>query len=257
MILRETPASFVLINQHDHARVAGVMAAHWRPDYFLGPERRAAVELAIQEHDCGWIPLDQQGAWDTTTQRPYSFIDFPLAPKLTQYARGIDEVADTNAYAALLCSLHYSTFPDLETTAEGRAFRQGEQERQQKIKAALEVNTPLQEQQLHFHLQLLKFCDGLSIYLCINKPGATKSQEHPWYREGIPYSNAFSFGPGKNIQASWRNSHAVQVRPFPFTRAFSVSIPYRQVLKEQIRVMGGQQALLQAAYQEYQVHLVP
>lgn len=257
MILRETPASFVLINQHDHARVAGVMAAYWRADYFLGAERRAEVELAVQQHDCGWISLDQHGTWDAGTQRPYSFIDFPQAPKLSQYSRGIDEIAQTNAYAALLCSLHYSTFPDLEATAEGRAFRQAEQQRQQKLKAALSLTTTQQQQHLQFHLQLLKFCDGLSIYLCINKPGATKTQEHPWYREGIPYSNAFSFCQGKNVQASWRNSHSVQVQPFPFTQAFAVSIPFRQVMKEQIRVMGGQQALLQTAYQEYQVHLVP
>jgi hypothetical protein len=49
----------------------------------------------------------------------------------------------------------------------------------------------------------------------------------------------------------------VQVRPFPFTQAFAVTIPYRQVAKEQIQSMGGQQALLQAPYQEYQVHLTP
>ena len=70
MILRETPASFVLINQHDHARVAGRMAAHWRPDYFMGSQRRAEVELAVQLHDCGWIPLDQHGTWDPDTQTP-------------------------------------------------------------------------------------------------------------------------------------------------------------------------------------------
>jgi hypothetical protein len=255
MILRETPPSFVLINQHDHARVAGVLASHWHPDYFYGPERREEVLLAVEQHDCGWIPLDQNGGgWDVATQRPYSFIDFPLAPKLTHYSLGIDEVAASNAYAALLCSLHYTTFPDLETTAEGQAFRQKEQERQQKLKAALHLTTPLQEQHLHFHLQLLKCCDGLSIYLCINKPGVTKAQEHPWYREGIPYSTFF-FTQGRNIQASWRNSQTVRVQPFPFTQPFAVSIPYRQVSKEKIQLMGGRQALLQAAYQEYQVHL--
>jgi hypothetical protein len=257
MILRETPVSFVLINQHDHARVAGQMAAHWRPEYFAGPERWAEVVLAVAEHDCGWIGLDQNGGWDATSQRPYSFLDFPLEPKLAHYTQGIDEVAQTNAYAALLCSLHYTTFPDLQTTPQGQAFRQREQQRQQQIKAALQLATPRQEQELHFHLQLLKFCDGLSIYLCINKPGVTKAQEHPWYRDGIPHSNAFAFCPDKNIQVWWRNGQTVQVRPFPFTQAFAVSIPYRQVAKERIQVMGGQQALLQAPYQEYPVHLVP
>jgi hypothetical protein len=256
MILRETPPSFVLINQHDHARVAGVMAAHWHPDNFAGPERREDVLFAVQEHDCGWIPLDQNGGgWDAATHRPYAFIDFPLTPKLRQYSQGIEEVAESNGYAALLCSLHYTGFPDLETTPEGQAFKHREQQRQQQLKASLQLHTPLQKQHLQFHLQLLKFCDGLSIYLCINKPGVTKAQEHPWYREGIPYST-FPFTQGRNIQASWRNSQTVQVQPFPFTQPFTVTIPYRQVSKAQIEAMGGPQALLQAPYQDYQVQLV-
>jgi hypothetical protein len=256
MILRETPASFVLINQHDHALVAGGMAAHWRPEYFQGPEYRAEVLLAIREHDCGWIRLDDHIAWDAATQSPYSFIDYPLAPKLAHYALGIAEVAESSAYAALLCSLHYTTFPDLEATEAGREFRKEEQVRQQKIIAALGLNDAQHQEHLAFHLQLLKCCDGLSIYLCINKPGVTKAQEHPWYRAGIPYSD-FSFSQGENLQACWRNAQTIQVRPFPFTQAFEVSIPYRQVLKQQIQEMGPQQAVLEAAYQEYQVELVP
>jgi Protein of unknown function (DUF3891) len=256
MILRENPSSYVLINQHDHAGVAGEMAAHWHPDYFAGPERRPEVLLAIREHDCGWIPLDEHGGWDATGQRPFSFIDYPLAPKLQQYSQGISEVEASNAYAALLCSLHYTTFPDLDTTAEGRAFLQAEQARQQKIKATLALTTPRQDQELFFHLQLLKCCDGLSIYLCINKPGVTKAQEHPWYQHGIPQST-FSFTQGRNLEVMWRNSQTVQIRPFPFTQAFVVTIPYRQVSKQQIQLMGGRQAQLQAPYQQYQVHLVP
>jgi hypothetical protein len=256
MILRETPASWVLINQHDHARVAGIMAAHWNPEYIPTPARWPQVLHAVEQHDRAWINLDQQLAWDAANQKPCSFIDYPLAPKLAAYTRGIDEVAQTNAYGALLCSLHYTTFPDLETTPAGRAFRHNEEERQHKIKAALPVNGPQAEQLLHFHLQLLKFCDGLSIYLCINEPGVSKAQEHPWYREGVPYSN-FSFTPGKRIQACWHKAQAVQVSPFPFGQAFTVTIPFRQVDKAQVQRQDGSQALPGAAYQHYQVQLIP
>lgn len=256
MILRETPTCWVLINQHDHALVAGMLTAHWNPAFIPNMAWWPQVLEAVTEHDRGWIGLDQQVAWQEASQKPYSFIDYPLEPKLAAYTRGIDEVAQTNAYGALLCSLHYTTFPDLETTPEGRTFRQGEAARQHTIKAALRLDDPQAEELLHFHLQLLKCCDGLSIYLCINEPGVSKAQEHPWYRGGLPYSH-FSFTQGKGMVASWHQAQAVQVSPFPFGQAFTVTIPYRQVNKDQIKELGAARAVHLATYQQYQVQLVP
>lgn len=257
MILRETSSSLVLINQHDHAQLAAQLAAHWNPAYVRGHSRWPEVLHAIAQHDRGWIYLDQQLIWDDAGHKPCSFTDYPLRPKLAQYIRGIDEVAQTNAYGALLCSLHYTSFPDLETTAAGRAFKRSETERQQLLQETLQLYTPSAQQDLQFHLHLLKFCDGLSIYLCINEPGMAKAQEHPWYRSGIPYSSGFDFVQGHNIQASWHGTSKVQVSPYPFERALILTIPFRLLRKDHIRQLGGPQVLQQASFQQYQVQLAP
>ena len=257
MIVRETPDSFILVNQHDHARVAGLMAAHWHPDYFPGPARRAAVELAVHHHDLAWIVPDRDEAWDAINKRYFSFIDFPLAAKLAHYVRGLDQAAALDAYAGLLCSMHYATFPDMGATEAGRAFQQAEQARQQKLLSELRLHTPLELQQLQEQLLLLKCCDSLCIYLCINQPGVSKAQEHPWYRQGLPHTSSFPFAGGRNIQVGWHNSHIVQVSPFAFDQPFVVHLPYRQVAKAKLLEMDGGQALQQAAYQAYPVTLEP
>nr|WP_253735858.1 DUF3891 family protein [Paenibacillus sp. FJAT-26967] len=30
------------------------------------------------------------------------------------------------------------------------------------------------------HFKLLKLCDELSLYVCLNEPGVSKDEEHPW-----------------------------------------------------------------------------
>ncbi|MGV3502290.1 MAG: DUF3891 family protein [Adhaeribacter sp.] len=257
MIVRETPDSFVLITQHDHARLAGIMAAHWHPDYFPGPAQRQAVELAVHSHDLAWIVPDRQEAWDAARQRYYSFVDFPLPAKLAHYVRGIDQAVALDAYAGLLCSLHYATFPDMGATEAGKTFQLGEQARQEQLRQALQLHSPGQWQQLQEQVQLLKCCDSLSIYLCINEPGVSKAQEHPWYRQGLPGTNSFPFAGGRNLQVSWRDPFRVQVQPFAFDRAFELQIPYRRVSKARLRETDGGQALQEAVFQHYPVHLEP
>lgn len=257
MIVRETPDRFILINQNDHAHVAGILAAHWHADYFPGPERRASVELAVHHHDLAWILPDQHEAWDAGNQRYYSFVDFPLAPKLGHYVRGIEQALALDAYAGLLCSMHYATFPEMGSTEAGQAFQQAEQARQAHLRSELQLHTPLQLQQLQDQLLLLKCCDSLSIYLCINEPGVGKAQEHPWYRQGLPHTSSFPFAEGRNIQVGWRSLHTVEISPFAFDQAFAVHLPYRQVAKAGLRETGGLQALQQAPYQDYLVHLEP
>jgi hypothetical protein len=58
MIVRETETSFIYLHQHDHAQISGELATQWRAAYFTRPERRAEVELAVYQHDRGWINLD-------------------------------------------------------------------------------------------------------------------------------------------------------------------------------------------------------
>ncbi|WP_156430913.1 DUF3891 family protein [Paenibacillus sp. FJAT-26967] len=49
--------------------------------------------------------------------------------------------------------------------------------RQQRLKAKL--NQP-GESMIEQHFKLLKLCDELSLYVCLNEPGVSKDEEHPW-----------------------------------------------------------------------------
>ncbi|WP_375433973.1 DUF3891 family protein [uncultured Hymenobacter sp.] len=256
MIVRETPASFYYVNQHDHARVAGVLIEHWHPHYFEGAALRPEVELAVQQHDRGWIPLDAAPRWNEQTHAPHSFLDFPVEPKIQHYQQGILEVEHMAAYAGLLCSLHYTGFPDLAKTEVGQAFLATEEQRQQRLQQQLNLNTNAQQQVLDFHLQLLKFADRLSLYLCLNEPGADKAHEHPWYRNGIPFSDYFSFTHRQLIQAHWLTQSQVRVQPFPFDETFSVKLRYRELPKEQLATMSLMACFRQAPVRELAIRIM-
>ncbi|GAB3286883.1 DUF3891 family protein [Hymenobacter tenuis] len=256
MIVRETPTRFICITQHDHAHVAGVLAAHWQPAYFEDAAHRPEVEFAIYQHDRGWIPLDDAPAWNEQTQTPHSFLTHPTEPRVRHYQQGVTEVAQMVPYAGLLCSLHYTGFPDLAKSEVGHAFMQQEQARQHQLGHQLRLTTPAQQANLDFHLQLLKFCDRLSLYLCLNEPGTDKAHEHPWYREGIPFSDYFNFSQGHLLQARWLSTHHVQVQPFPFDEAFYVDLPYRELPKDALTTAGLAACFAAAPVQELRVQLV-
>lgn len=256
MIVRETPASFHYITQHDHARLAGVLIEHWQPRYFEGAARRPEVELAVQQHDRGWIPLDAAPRWNEQTRAPYSFLDFPTEPKVRHYQQGITEVEQMAPYAGLLCSLHYTGFPDLAKTEAGQAFLATEEQRQQRLQQELALSTNAQQHVLDFHVQLLKFADRLSLYCCLNEPGAAKTHEHPWYRAGIPFSDYFSFTQHHLMQTHWLSTSQVRVQPFPFDEAFTVKLRYKELPKEQLAAVGLTECFRQAPMQELEVHIV-
>lgn len=256
MIVRETPTSFICIDQHDHAQISGVLAAHWQPAYFAGAAWRPAVELAAAQHDRAWIPLDAAPIWNETSQVPHSFLDYPTAPKVRHYQQGIDEVAQLAPYAALLCSLHYTAFPDLAQHEAGRAFLAAEAQRQQQLKQELHLTTAAQQADLAFHLQVVKFTDNLSLYVCLNEPGASKAQEYPWFRQGIPVSNQFAFAHQQPVQATWAGTDQVRLHPSPFKDPFSVTLRFRELLKSQLSAVGLRHSFQEAPLQERTFRLV-
>ncbi|MBC6606893.1 DUF3891 family protein [Hymenobacter sp. BT188] len=252
MIVRETPSSFTCIGQHDHAHISGVMADHWLGVYFGDASRRDDVTLAVYEHDRAWIPLDAEPLWNEQTQAPYSFLDFPPAPRLHHYEQGITELENLSPYAGLLSSLHYTGFPEMAKLAAGREFLQKEAGRQQRLRRQLGINASGQPT-LDFHVQLLKFLDRLSLYLCMNEPGADKEHEHPWYKGGIPFSDYFDFTDHQLIQTKWASKTQVQVAPFPFDEAFCVTLPYKELRKNELSDVGLAECFQRAPIQKMQV----
>lgn len=212
MIIRQTVRDIECIKQHDHAYISGEVAKHW-----LEPVQ-SEVYVAVLEHDRAWIPLDQIIKYDADRGLPHDFISYPLENKLTAYTRGLDEVQEKSLYAALLCSKHYCSFfsGSITEKTEVQEFLEQEQKRQQEICESVEINA----KQLAEDFKLLQFCDDLSLYVCMNNPGITKSEEVSWFKNGFPQS--FSFAPN-GIQAKWVDDKQVSLDPFPFVEPLTIS----------------------------------
>ncbi len=112
-----------LVQQPDHARVSGYLAAHWggvngfvRPGYFAPsaqPERlRQAVIQAIAEHDNGWWEWEASPPLDPNDQLPLGLgqVVRQQSPQqsLQRWRLGVPRFADQHPYVALLISLHGS-----------------------------------------------------------------------------------------------------------------------------------------------------
>ena len=241
MIIFEQNESFVMVAQHDHALVSWEMAQNWKDDYFPALEKKQDVLIAVREHDRGWIDLDAKPLWDDINQRPYSFMNYPVVPKIASYKKGIDEVCQMNKYAGLLCSLHFASFIDFTNEPEFTHFWNEEKIRQGKLIRELDVEeSGDKEKNMFYHLDILKFCDNLSLYICLNEPKVQKPNEHPFYRNGFP--QIFPFANNKRIFASWTDEDIVSLSISPLKGSMEVSLPIKIVTKEMIRNSGLSQA---------------
>jgi hypothetical protein len=240
MIILEREQSYLMVTQDDHAHIAGDIARNCKEEYFFDDTRTHEVVLAINEHDRGWIELDSSPVWNDKTEKPYSFIDYPLSLKITFYKKGLDEVEKMSKYAGLLCSLHYSSFIQDSSEPAVREFWKEERQRQERVSKELEIEGNENKQEtLMYHLDLLKFCDYLSLFICLNEPGDNKAS-HPFFRNGFP--QLFSFVTDKPIVAHWRNQQAVSLSFSPLKGEIQVELAYRDVLKEHIAEYGVLQA---------------
>lgn len=215
MIVREREHDFVMIRQHDHAHLSGEMAKHLKREFFQSETFLHDVIFAIYEHDRSWIALDDTPVWDDRRQAPFSFMNYPLLPKMALYKAGLDEIEAMNPYAGLLCSLHYSSFFMHATQAECLVFLQKERARQRSIKKRLQ---PIGEETVEHHFRLLKLCDDLSLYVCLNEPGVKKQEEHPWYRKGIKWTPTVQAKSDALLTLSWMDERQIRVREFIFER---------------------------------------
>ncbi|MBD1370828.1 DUF3891 family protein [Hazenella sp. IB182357] len=226
MIVRLMRERFIVVEQHKHGLIAGELARHMS----FTPVPLNSVLYAIAQHDRGWQKLDEEMKWDEKKQMPYSFATYPQTPKIAAYTNGIAEVESVDAYAACLCSLFYATFFKEKSDQEAIQFRDREQERQ----LHLMTHMPKKDRdQLKTNLELLQFCDDLSLSLCFNPFGEA---EHPWFKNGIMFQ-------GETYNWKWIDANHLVLTPSCFGSLFSVCIPYRIVNQKRQIVETGMKRL--------------
>lgn len=254
LVIYEREHDWVMIPQHYHGLLSGDISRHWNPAYIGGTERWNEVIFAIDQHDRAWIDLDETPFWNDKVKRPYSFIDFPLVPKLTFYKKGIDEVEQQSRYAGLLCSLHYHSFLVGAKEPAAIEFAKQEKSRQHRLMEQLNLFESHKEDLLKSHFLIVQFCDDLSLYLCMQEPGTPKADEFSWFKDG--FSELFPFTDGQKIVAEWVDSKQVSLTPFPLVSPTVISVKIKEVKKANIQQWGIAKAYKDAEWKERTFTLV-
>jgi len=198
MLRMESETGWWLITHPDHARLAGDFAAAWGNARFRQPEPRARVLKGIACHDDGWADRDAQptitrqgkpSAFSTELVGKYSaFEEIDIEEYLAVRERAVRTVAEDDAYAGLLISMHtYNLLTDhadrstisadelklLDVFLDRLRAYQGE------LRAAIALDSSLtagekSEQEILEQFRLLQACDNLSLLACV----AYRSEAH-------------------------------------------------------------------------------
>ncbi|MDM8100336.1 MULTISPECIES: DUF3891 family protein [Oceanobacillus] len=234
MIIRNQNGHFIFITQVDHASVSGEIVKNLASGYFEHTPYKDSVIYAAYQHDCGWEAFDKQPFWNDQANRPYSFIDFPDIPKTVLYTQGIEQVQEKDRYAALLCSEHYKRFLVTSTLPEAKAFVQQEAERQEWLISRMDH---FNQATFEMDYTLLQFSDNLSLFACMNEPGAADKDLHPFFKNGISVSNTASSFPSA-FSVSWEDKETITMEPFPFSANFPITLLYKSIPKTTIQQQG-------------------
>ncbi|WP_087974379.1 DUF3891 family protein [Oceanobacillus rekensis] len=254
MIVREHEHDYVLIQQDHHAQISGYILEQWKSEYFLGPELRDSVEYAAYKHDYGWKEFDKQPFYNDKENKPFTFFDFPNLPKIILYKHGIDEVEKVDSYAAMLCSEHYKRFLLNNTSIEAQAFVIYEEIRQQAI---VDTLNKFNKRLFEFHYSLLQLADNLSLYICMNEPGTSKQNEHPFFKEGIPTNTPLHQFCTQKLQLRWLNNHTIAINNFPFKGPITFNVKQKVVTKDSITNQGLIESYEEASLEELLITILP
>jgi hypothetical protein len=238
MLRLETETGWWLVTHVDHAHLAGAFAEKWGNDRFLAPEPRERVLRGINAHDDGWAARDQQpqitrqgkpSAFSVDLVGKYSaFEEIDLADYLAVRERAVRMVAEADAYAALLVSMH--TYNLLTARADRStihpqqlplldAFLTRQLEFQQQLQDRLAVegtSTALVED----HFRLLQATDNLSLLSCVDfqKPAS------------LLHALSLRDGGESPVEVQSLGQRHFQLAPYPFVASPLVfELPARHV----------------------------
>jgi Protein of unknown function (DUF3891) len=259
MLRMESETGWWLITHPDHARLAGAFAASWGNARFRRPQPRQRVLHGIATHDDGWAARDahpaitRQGkpsAFSTELVGKYSaFEEIDLAEYLAVRDQAVRMIAEQDAYAGLLISMHtYSLLTehaDRSTIAPRDlglldAFLDRLRAYQAQLRAEIAVDDSLStteksEQTTLQHFRLLQACDNLSLLTCVafDRPAHLL---HP-----LPLQD----GSTAEVQVLPIAPRHFRLAPWPFSeRELTFAFPARHVSGKRF----GSSAELEAAF---------
>ena len=245
MIVRDRGDDWQVVLQTDHAELSEEVARAWAD---IGP-RHDSVTLASRRHDDGWATWERSPMVDGDG-KPVNFLDVHVPSHLAFYRAGIAAIADEDAYAGLLVSMHgagiyrqrYGTDPGLALTRAPEvqelvdAFVSEQEERYPEREAAAGVDEELRRADY----ARLQWADRFSLAFCLRG----------WDTPGEPFEvGTYRFEP----LGPWR----ARVVPWPFaTDELSWSLVRRVVPKRDWNQDAFREAFLALPAERLAIELV-
>lgn len=252
MIVHNFEDSFTLIEQHFHAYLSKEILQQWEHIFLKDDPLKNSILYAIQNHDWGWKYFDNEPFWNDKESMPFSFTDFPLLPRIALYQNGVNEIELNDSYAAALCSAHYTKFLNNDTHEQVQKYLHTENLRRKRLLATFpHVSKTL----FKIHLAMLQFADNISLYVCLNKPGTAKEDEHRFFKKGIPISQEINGIDTSLVNAYWMNKNTIALEGLPSIPAFFINLRYKNVGKQLIKELGLIKAYKSVPYQSIEIGL--
>lgn len=265
MLRMESKTGWWLIRHPDHARLAGAFAEAWGNAQFRRPEPRARVLKGIACHDDGWAARDahpsitregKPSAFSIELVGKYSaFEEIDLEEYLAVRERAVRIIADEDAYAGLLISMHtynlLTAHADRSTIApEGLvlldAFLDRQRAYQDELRAAIASDLSLDDcakapQTIEEHFRLLQACDNLSLLSCVAF-NALAHLLHP-----LPLND----GGTAEVEVTPAGTRRFRLCPWPFAEEeMTFRFPARHVKGKQFASSQALEAAFAAAPEE-------
>lgn len=189
MIIQPSSPQAFVIEQVDHARMSGQLAAAFGNAHFAAFEPREPIEFIVAHHDEGWLELDAQAKQDPKTGLPFNLTQTPLADLVDTGSHSPDFNERHHPLSGLISSMHtwglyhgrygLSDFlfidritPELRPKVD--AMLNAELERQTRLKVQL---PELSEVQIFSYYKLLQFFDTLALYFHTTPAEARKEAQ--------------------------------------------------------------------------------
>lgn len=182
--------SYWLISQPDHAGLSGDLASNFISPLF--PRIEPLVARAIGVHDAGWSMFESEAVPSEPPLlngegKPLAFIEFSADQFLRAWTGSIERAEAVCAAGGTIVSHHFCELGQFRLKsgigpAEGELIRQfiaRERARQERLLPACRYSG----EELQGLLEVLQFCDLLSLYLC---SGAQAEVEFPQRVTSVP-----------------------------------------------------------------------
>ncbi|HLQ71382.1 MAG TPA: DUF3891 family protein, partial [Bacillota bacterium] len=192
--------------------------------------------------------------WNDDKTAPYTFTDYPTAHKTVFYHFGIEEVAQTDHYAALLCSRHYVRFLRKNMSLAAQTFIQRQEEWSKRIIGTL---SDFNRDNYDYHYGILQMLDDISLFMCLNEPGTTGDDLHPFFKNGINKHEAITAIPDESLDIYWNDARAICLDPFPFVDTFKVHLKRRTIMKTMIEQKGLIDSYWNAPLETIDINVTP